>query len=91
MPSFVQECYSCKGTGLYSGFAEAKGEAVVCLVCNGSGGIKQGYTEFNGRKRKRGIKVIHRSQGTFIGTGVGPVGESMTYAEFEKAYKAYSS
>jgi hypothetical protein len=77
------ECPSCRGTGLYEGFAERKGEPVVCLNCDGSGAVKLSYTPFTGRKQKRGVKVVRFSRGGFLLTGVGGVdGSEMTYKEF---------
>ncbi len=84
MSSIKCECGSCGGTGLYSGMCEAKGEAVICLGCGGRGWIDFKYKEFTGRKRKSGIKTISQSRGTLIATGVGAVGKSMTYDEFEQ-------
>jgi len=81
-----QQCDDCHGTGLYSGFCEAKNEAVVCHGCDGQGWINHVYTEFEGRKRKRGIKSIRISKGSFIATGIGGQGVSMTYAEFKKKH-----
>lgn len=78
------ECESCRGTGLYSGFCEGPGVAVVCLGCKGTGCEKLTYTPFTKRRGLRNIKTVQRSQGTFIGTGVGPTGTSITYAEFCK-------
>lgn len=80
------ECDSCRGTGLYSGFAEAKGEAVICQACDGRGWYKYSFKKFKGRKKKAGIKTIRVSRGSFIATGVGGAGKSMTYAEFEKNF-----
>jgi hypothetical protein len=82
--SVKAECNSCKGTGLYHGFCEANGEAVVCLGCDGTGCATITYTPFTKRHGKRGIKVVRRSRGTFIATGVGGHGESVTYAEFQE-------
>ena len=77
------ECGSCGGTGLYSGFAEPKGTAVVCHGCNGSGEDVVRYKPFEGRKGKRGISRVLLSRGSFIGTGVGGVpGTEMTYEQF---------
>jgi len=88
MPSIVIQCESCGGSGLYQGFAEAKDCAVVCLGCRGQGWTKYSYKEFEGRKKKRGIKYIGISRGTFVLTGVGPKPESMmTYKEFEDKYR----
>ena len=84
MPTIKHECESCGGTGLYQGFCEGKGNAVICLNCGGKGWAKYTYKEFTGRKRRKGIKEIRFSRGAFIATGVGGKGDSMTYAEFEK-------
>ena len=78
------ECKDCGGTGLYSGFAEGKGVAVVCLGCKGTGCASLTYTPFVRRKGRRDIKTVRCSRGSFIGTGVGPTGGSVTYAEFTK-------
>lgn len=75
-------CPDCGGTGVYHGFAEPEGVGVVCLGCGGSGAKKLTYTPFTGRERRNGIKVVRRSRGTFIATGVGPNGSSVTYEEF---------
>lgn len=85
MPSIVCQCDACRGTGLYVGFAEPKGMAVICLGCDGQGWREFAYTAFAGRKRRAGIKAIGRSAGSFLATGVGAVGKAMSYAEFERA------
>jgi len=78
-------CRDCDGTGLYVGFAEPKGVAVVCLGCDGTGCEKIRYVPFKKRKAKRGIQRVQRARGTFIATAVGPDGKSyITYAEFAK-------
>lgn len=76
------ECSACDATGVYQGFAEGKDEAVVCLVCNGTGCQSIRYTPFTKRRRRRGIKTVRRSQGTFIATGVGGAGASVLYKDF---------
>jgi hypothetical protein len=81
--SVKAECGCCRATGLYQGFAEAEGTAVICLNCDGTGCETLTYTEFTKRKSKCGVKTVHRSGGTFIATGVGPVGSAITYAEFK--------
>ena len=75
-------CGACDGTGVYSGMCERKGEAVVCLHCDGTGNDIICYVPFTGRKRRRGIKTVRRSRGTFIATGVGGTGKEVTYKEF---------
>ena len=78
------ECRSCNATGLYSGFCEAKGTAVVCVDCGGTGAETFQYTPFTKRKGKRGINTVRLSRGRVIGTGVGAVGKSISYKEFSK-------
>jgi hypothetical protein len=78
------ECNSCGGTGLYSGFAEKKGTAVVCLSCDGSGEAEMRYKPFSGRRAKRGIHTVSLSRGSFLGTGVGGrLDTEMTYQQFK--------
>lgn len=76
------ECPSCRGTGLYRGFAEPSGVAVVCIHCQGTGAGKITYTPFTGRKRREGIHTVQLSAGTLLVTGVGPRGVAVTYEEF---------
>lgn len=78
------ECNACGATGLYSGFAEPRGTAVVCRECGGTGCKEISFTPFTRRKDKRGITTIRQSRGTFIDTGVGPTGRSITYQEFQQ-------
>jgi len=78
------ECDSCGGTGVYHGFCEAEGEAVVCLRCDGTGCAKIYYMPFTKRKNRRGINTIRLSRGGFLATDVGGFGDSITYTEFKK-------
>lgn len=84
MEEVKAECGACGGTGLYSGFCEPKGTAVVCVQCGGTGCETIRFKPFERRKGKKGIDWVQRSRGSFIGTGVGPVGGKITYEEFEK-------
>lgn len=77
------ECQSCGGTGLYHGFAEPEGVAVVCSGCNGTGCSELRYTPFERRKGKRGIHTVRRSRGALLALGVGPTGGSITYKQFQ--------
>ena len=56
------ECDSCSATGLYCGFAEPKGTAVICYRCGGAGykevSNAYNYTEFTKRKRKHGVQRV---------------------------------
>lgn len=88
------ECPSCKGTGVYSGIGESKNVAVICYKCDGTGKFHYvfNYTEFTGRKIKKGIDRVYLSgYGWKIGTGVlnfdnvGKIDmdkEGVSYAEF---------
>lgn len=61
-------CKSCNGTGLYSGFAEQEGTAVVCQTCDGTGCSSLSYTPFEKRKGKQGIeKVFEKNSGYVLG------------------------
>lgn len=75
-------CESCGGTGLYNGFMEAPGEAVVCVMCNGTGCETITYVPFERRKGRRGIKQVRFGSGLILDT---PTKENwFTYKEFQK-------
>jgi len=78
------ECGDCRATGLYSGVCEPKGTAVICVRCGGTGCEALSYTPFTVRRRRGGIQTISRSRGAFILTGVGRIGDEMTYSQFEE-------
>lgn len=84
METIKAKCKPCDGTGLYVGFAEPKGTAVVCIRCGGSGCATLTFTPFTRRKNKIGINIVRRSRGSFMATGVGPIDEGITYQEFQK-------
>ena len=83
------ECEDCGATGLYSGFCGGEGEAVICVICEGSGCMVIKYKPFIKRRRKAGVKRVRISAGRFIGSRVGGVGSFMSYKEFLKD-RAYS-
>lgn len=87
MTTVKAECKSCGGTGLYCGFAEPKGTAVICLTCKGSGCEEITYTPFTGPKEKKNIQTVKKSAGTFIVTGIGPIesGKGCSYSDFKSA------
>lgn len=60
------ECSSCGGTGLYCGFAEPKGTAVVCHTCRGTGCQSIKYTPFTQRKRKSGVQRVMTDGGIWF-------------------------
>jgi len=55
------ECDSCKGTGLYAGFAEKDGARVVCHSCNGKGEVKVSlsWNKFLARKTDKGATRVY--------------------------------
>lgn len=60
---FKVECNACKSTGLYKGFAEPPGHAVVCYQCDGKGyfeasSVASTAVLFTGRKAKPGITQV---------------------------------
>ena len=75
------ECGSCRGTGVYRGFAEPEGTGVVCLECQGTGAKTMNYTPFTGRKRRNDVHTVRRSKGGFV-LSCGPTGGSVSYQEF---------
>lgn len=84
MPTIKHECDACSGTGLYRGFCEGDGQAVVCVRCEGRGWVNYTYKLFAGRKKRRGVREIRYSRGSSIATGFGGQGEPMSYAQFEQ-------
>jgi hypothetical protein len=63
-------CSDCKSTGLYVGMAEARGAAVVCNSCEGTGKkIKKiEWDDFKGRKELPNIKRVYATNpGIMIG------------------------
>lgn len=82
MATIEIECKSCAGTGLYRGFAEPPGVAVVCLGCRGTGKATLNYTPFAGRVRRDDVMTVRQSRGALVATDVGPVGGSVEYEEF---------
>ncbi|MEK6832743.1 MAG: hypothetical protein AABY32_01735 [Nanoarchaeota archaeon] len=75
-------CRSCNGTGIYVGFAESDGVGVVCLNCKGSGYIIIYYEPFVERKIRDNINRVRRNSYCSCLTGVGPVGNYISYSDF---------
>ena len=82
MQKILSVCGSCRGTGLYEGFCEKEGYPVVCLNCRGTGCQEISYEPFVERKKKNGVKGVSLSKGSFIWSGIGPVGEVVSYQDF---------
>lgn len=71
---FDQQCDSCKGTGIYQGFAEKDGIGVVCKRCDGTGKYHfvHSYDEFEGKKKTTKVKhVLECNPGIGVGLGNG--------------------
>jgi len=71
---FDEQCPSCKGTGLFIGYAERNGAAVVCHTCKGTGKYHfvHEYEEFESRKiHPDAARVFETNPGIGIGTGNG--------------------
>ncbi len=79
----LAECRSCGATGLYRGFAEREGTAVVCLTCNGTGCEAINYAPFTERKGEQGVYTVQRSRGSMLALGVGGAGKAITYQDFK--------
>lgn len=58
MPSVEAECSACNATGLYCGFAEPEGTAVICHGCGGTGRTVISYKPFEKRRRKRNVQRV---------------------------------
>lgn len=58
---FRSECRSCGGTGLYKGFAEKDGAAVICTRCKGKGYV----IDIHG-KPFTGLKIRHDVSRVFL-------------------------
>lgn len=80
--SVKAECSSCGASGIYHGFAEPKETGVVCLNCDGTGAREIEYVPFTTRRVRYDINKVSQSRGSLLVTGVGPVGNTITYDEF---------
>lgn len=78
------ECRECDGSGIYRGFAEPQDVGVVCLECGGMGKQTLTYLPFQGRNRRSDVKVVRRSRGRSILTGVGSKPKEVNYEDFLK-------
>ena len=57
----LAECRSCKGTGIYVGFAEENGAGVVCSRCRGQGFKELTWEPFEGRKERKDVVRVYRT------------------------------
>jgi len=65
-------CDKCNGTGVYSGFSEYGGAAVICRECDGTGMKEIDYEPFSKKKKRDGIvRVFKCNTGIQISTNGG--------------------
>ena len=87
------ECRSCKGTGVYVGFAEHDGAAVVCHSCDGSGKINfsQTFTKFSGKKIKKGVKRVYDGSHGYVITAKDIIceGKNFPFSEVGVDYESW--
>ena len=63
--TLATQCPSCGGTGLYTGYAERDGAAVVCYKCGGAGNYRVVYIPFTGRKEHPDVKRVWKTNPGF--------------------------
>lgn len=81
------ECRACKGTGLYVGFAEKDGHAVICSTCKSTGNetVRVEGTLFTERNIRIGIKKVHMTNpGIGIGDAPGHDFGGISYREWRE-------
>lgn len=79
----VEQCPACKGSGVYVGFAECDGYAVVCGKCKGAGKyhFTHEYEEFTGLKIRDDVtNVIKCNPGIGVGKRQGYDFGGISYA-----------
>jgi len=82
------ECKTCDGTGLYEGFAEPEGYAVICNSCEGRGWVNAAVgTPFTGRKSKHGIKFVYCDGGLWMMRQEDKPPKTITVQEFYNKVK----
>ena len=53
------ECRVCGASGLYAGFGEVEGAAVVCRTCRGTGAEEIAVTPFTERRPKESVTRVY--------------------------------
>lgn len=71
-------CDDCGATGLYQGFAQLRGTAVICATCLGTGGRVLRFNPYTGRKPREGIKRIEAANTIWFPE----TSDTITYEEF---------
>ena len=80
---YLAECRGCNGTGIYVGEKEKPGEAVVCIVCEGAGGLYTSVgTTYRGRKFRHGIGKVRLESLT------SPAKDWLSYEDFLDSFRS---
>lgn len=87
MKEIKAECSACGGTGLYCGFAEPKGTAVVCHGCSGTGCDIIRYRPFTKRKRKRNVTKVFVDGGLWFARTKESIKQTISIKEFYEKFK----
>lgn len=83
------QCAACQGTGLYVGFAEQAGYAVVCSSCKGTGKVHRviEYDDYEGRQPREGVHtVLACNPGIVVGGDLDFGGQSFAAWEAGKSF-----
>lgn len=85
------ECTACGGTGLYQGFAEKDGAAVVCYICKGTGKqhVSYTFTKFEKRQTRPNVKRVYKTSGGYAISSKDVVTSSGKKIEFSKGGVSY--
>ncbi len=83
------ECHYCEATGLYCGFAEKKGTAVICSECGGKGHLParkamKSSPVFTERRARSGVKRVYADGGLWM---VRSENKTISIEEFEDKIK----
>lgn len=76
------KCEACNSTGLYVGFAEPVGTAVICRTCNGNGFCEIEIKLFLERKRRQGISRVFVDGGIWFARSDNLEKQTITTDEF---------
>lgn len=88
------ECNACHGTGLYQGYGERHGAAVICCKCNGLGKVDFSYTEFEGRKEMPGVTRVFKPVPFFPQSGIDETtkdGSVLHFSRFGVSYEEWKN
>lgn len=82
----MQECPTCRGTGLLTSSRIADDERVVCLGCDGKGWKALNYKPFTERRRVEGVRTVYHSLAQCLPPQAQELGNEMTHEEFVRRF-----